>query len=78
LKVAAVLLLSACAAHVERGTCDPPTFTDAACYDPGGGVTRCPEPDGTAWDRQPTGKMLHWAWCPVAPTNPVVLCEVDP
>ncbi len=73
------LLLPACGIQVvstPRDMCEPPKFTESACYDPGGGVTRCEEADGTYWDKQPTGNQVHWAWCPYQERTTVTLCEV--
>ena len=76
--VAAGFILEGCAVDVEPAPspCSPPAFTDAACFDPGGGVTRCPMQDGSYWDKQPTGAMVKWRWKDAAMFDVVVECEV--
>lgn len=79
-----LLLLASCVAHVEpapvaeRGKCDPPTFTEPACVIPGcdsrGCVTRCPEPDGTYWDRAGDGSVTHWRWAGATQHQTITIC----
>lgn len=77
----AALAVSGCAAQVAdtfTDPCAPPAFTEAACYSPGGGVTRCPMGDGTYWDAQPTGNQVHWQYTDATQNNVAVLCTVTP
>ncbi len=81
--------LSGCAADVAPAqtvsACDPPTFTEMTCFDPGGGVIRCLMADGTYWDNPPTGRLVHWQ-CTAGnspggacfPAQVVTLCVVEP
>jgi hypothetical protein len=72
------LLLVGCAANVEPAPspCAPPSFADAACFSPGGGVTRCPEADGSYWDKQPDGARVKWRYADDAGFAVTVECEV--
>jgi hypothetical protein len=67
------------AVPAQRGKCDPPTFTEPGCVVPGcdsrGCTISCPEPDGTRWDEQPDGTMLHWLRA--NGSNYIVICTVE-
>ncbi len=83
MRYAMLLFLVGCANQVATtlpdAACSPPAFTGPECFSPGGGVTRCHEPDGSFWDRQADGTgVVHWRYSSVNPDVVEILCEVKP
>jgi len=76
--IVATLLLASCggAASLEPACAGRPAFTESECWDPGGSVTRCAANDGSYWDKQPTGHVVHWRQ-DSAPPAYTVICEED-